>query len=503
MHSYHIFYFPFKWDLPGKDNLLFSEQVDLNRIKINAYSQWERCQLSSDKEIFHDIESKECVEAQELFAEQQYYFDFVHPVLYDMKDEKHNLIHHYERKEFKDKDHGIEYHIECKNKMYVLAIDAIDLNIYSTGVGVLSFYMANNREDQSDEASVLDINQFGRRIMPPHFGEFNKDKRSMIARSISITGLTHADQNRYFDSFDYDINHSTNGLGVKSIWTPTLLISSLIEDLSIDLHTVPVIDDRMFVNCTYINKELCEEVKTSTSKFIKSDFWYKYLFVDKEDDLSCQNSDMRDKLIEESNYLRWSGYGSIYGISRYSFVVLVNADFIVDHMRTIYSRMYELAIVQRASILRFSGEVTKVSSLKGASNKVIAHRINSLYKEYIRFINQIYFRSITSQDQGIEIYRIMMDQLKCKKHTKELDAEINELNQYVIMLIEQRRSNNGEILNVLAAIFLPATVLTGIFGMNPFPYCCDRFDLLIQIGIGLSVSTIFYILLTKWRKKNG
>lgn len=496
MHSYHIFYFPFRWDLPSKGNLLFSEQVDINRVKNSIFSQWERCQLSSKEEIFHDIKSKECVEMQEVFAEQQYYFDFVHPVLYDMKDLKHNLLHHYERKEFKNKNHGIEYHIESKSKIYTLSVEAIDLNLYTTGIGILSFYMANNRDDQKDELSVRNINQFGRRIMPPHPGEFDKEKRSMLAKRISIIGLVHPNTDRYSDSFDYNINRSAKA------WTPSTLISALIEDLNSDLQIVPVIDDRMFVNCTYINKELSTEVAKPKSNFIDCDFWYKYVFIDNDNDLSCQNKKMRDDLINESSYLRWEKYGTIYGISRYSLVTLANSDFIVTHMRTIYSRMFELAIVQRASILRFSGEVTKVSSLKSTNNKDVANRISSLYKEYIRFINQIYFRSITSQDQGIEIYGYMMKQLECENHSKELDSEIRELHNYVTLLIEQRKSENSEFLNIVAAIFLPATILTGIFGMNAFPKCCNIYDMITQIGIGGVISTIVYIILTKWRNKN-
>ena len=59
---------------------------------------WERRQITRrDKTILTD--EKALKDAQELFGEQQYYFDFVHPVLYDIKNEPNPIISHYERRE--------------------------------------------------------------------------------------------------------------------------------------------------------------------------------------------------------------------------------------------------------------------------------------------------------------------------------------------------------------------------------------------------------------------
>ena len=171
------------------------------------------------------------------------------------------------------------------------------------------------------------------------------------------------------------------------------------------------------------------------------------------------------------------------------------------HMRTIYSRMFELVIIQRASMLRFSSEVTKVSSLKGQKTKDIAERVNSLYKEYIRFINQIYFRNVTAQDQGIELYEMLLEQFNTEVLIKDLDEEISELHQYITLKIDQRRSENGDWLNKLAAIFLPASLLTGVFGMNPIFGCgaLSPEDWGVQLGVIIvsSIILMFFILRRK------
>ena len=426
-YSYHIFYFPFKWHLPEEEKKLLSEQVDLKHIPVETYSMWERRQITRrDKTILTD--EKALKDAQELFGEQQYYFDFVHPVLYDIKNEPNPIISHYERRE--PQENNVEYCIKHKNKEYILRIDAINLNLYATGVGVLSFYLANELEEQKGESAIRDINQYGRRIMPPHCGEFTANHRNMLAECISLKGL-HNDVNlRYTDSYDYSIDGKSQ-FGLSDTWQPATFIRNLIEDLSPSLIVIPIIDDRMLVNCWYSNNDLAMKVKSDSNEFINSDFWYKYVFVDSGDndyDVTCQNKELRTKLIKESTYERWQKFGTLYGITRYSMVALTDeGDFAKNclsmHMRTIYSRMFELAIIQRASMLRFSGEVTRVSVLE-KGNKIIAERIGSIYKEYIRFVNQIYFRSVTAQDQGIEMYNLLMKQLNTKEQIKDLDIDL-------------------------------------------------------------------------------
>ena len=502
-YSYHIFYFPFKWELPGEEKKLFSEQVDLKHIPITPYSMWERKQITPSEKIVSNSEQDQ-KEATELFAEQQYYFEFVHPVLYDVEDEANPIIAHFERREPKGGE--VQYIIQHGQKEYILHLDSINLNLYSTGVGIMSFYMSNRREDQKNESSVRDINQFGRRIMPPHCGEIRFGRRGMLAERISIKGLHNDVNQRYSDSYEYSADGKSK-FGLANKWQPAAFICNLIDDLSPGLKVTPVIDDRMLVNCWYGNNELSNEIKYNSEEFMNSPLWYKYVFVDSGDedwDVTCQNDEMKRDLINDSTYMRWQNFGTLYGITRYSMVILTDeSDFSMDivaiHMRTIYSRMFELGIIQRASMLRFSGEVTRVSAL-GQDNKIIASRIGSIYKEYIRFVNQIYFRSVTAQDQGIEIYEKLLKQFNSKELITDLDDEIGELHQYITLLIEQKRNENSEWLNTLATIFLPATVIAGLFGMNSFRDSFEITDFMGQFLFIVVFSILIYCAIKKRRK---
>ena len=141
LYSYHIFYFPFRWSLPSGANCLLSEQIDLNQIPESDYSMWERVQLDTTESKMQLTEAQ-LKDARELFGERQHFFDFVHPILYDMKGTRNPLIHHYERREPKSRE--VSYQIHVKDQTYSLKLDAMNLNLYSTGVGIwLSFWLMN------------------------------------------------------------------------------------------------------------------------------------------------------------------------------------------------------------------------------------------------------------------------------------------------------------------------------------------------------------------------
>lgn len=500
MYSYHIFYFPFKWEINGRENMLFADQTNLDTIDWNKYTNWLENPVIPDEQ-----------ELNELYNEKNYYYEFVHPVLYD-NGKKNSIIKHFERKEPQQRD--ISYIISKKNgKTYTLKVEAMNLNLYATGVGMLTFYLMNDRDDQKEPEDILIINQYGRRIFPPFMADL--EYRGEIAEFISIEGL-NGEASDYYEDF--------SGYTHKEPWKPACFINHLITDLYEGIKIAPVIDDRMFVSCTYSCQKLIEsfdsnsegdnnqsiiENENAFNKFyLENDFWYKYVFVDSNWP-TCQNKKMKDKLLEEQTYTRWQKYGTLYGISRYSLVMLmgnINSynDFLPVHMRTIYARMVELVLIQRASTLRFSGEITRVSRLS-KDNKVekeVIEQISSLYKEYIRFINQVHFREVTTQDQGIELYDLMTETLKIKEYVQDLDNEIEELYQYVNILDDKIRNRNASNLNILATVLLPVTVLAALFSMNAKNVCCGNFWMLVAsiLVVAAMVSYLFILFLIKKKK---
>ena len=128
--------------------------------------------------------------------------------------------------------------------------------------------------------------------------------------------------------------------------------------------------------------------------------------------------------------------------------------------------MAGLSLVQRASVLKFSEEVTHLSRLPEQDTQTLADNIGSFYQSYIRFVNQIYFREITAQDQGIELYNMLHESLGLKEQVKDLDNEISELHNYATLLDEKAQSRNLSLLTILGSLFLAPSFIVGFFGMN-------------------------------------
>ena len=54
-----------------------------------------------------------------------------------------------------------------------------------------------------------------------------------------------------------------------------------------------------------------------------------------------------------------------------------------------------------------------------------------------------------------------------EEYIKDLDNEIGELHEYVSLKEDRSRNIKAEVLNNIATLFLPITVITGFWGMNP------------------------------------
>jgi Mg2+ and Co2+ transporter CorA len=100
------------------------------------------------------------------------------------------------------------------------------------------------------------------------------------------------------------------------------------------------------------------------------------------------------------------------------------------------------------------------------SNRQLRKRVNILNRDYLRFVNNIYFREVTPQDQGIELYDLMQEQMNIKRDEEGLSTEVEQLYHYVTMTNDEQRNTETEKLSIIATLFLVPTLLTGIWGMN-------------------------------------
>jgi len=502
LYSYHVFLFPFQWHYTGLD---FNTKPLEEKTALKTFcgllnnSNWKSSKLPFDSKLYYN--------------ERNYFYDFVRDILYDDQLESDSkepeFIAHYQYDVPAD---TIYYTIKLKNgREYKLLVESIILHLYNTGVGVLSFHLNNREKSQSDKNDILNINQFGRRLYPPYFavdqsiigkqeqyeaGNFSEGlsqtKGVELAESITLGGWPEENWNAYHNPEHFKHNPFTLPLFISNLFGSIPLTTNPhdFKTKQLKIFITPALDDRMFVVCWYGNNAIVDEIRDSNTftgnrkenskeySYLSNEWLYKYVFIDGAS-TTCQNEDMRTAILKEHINARWLNYGSLYGVSRYSFVLItqelttlqlpyINAAFLVNHVQTMYYKMVELTMVQRACLLRFADEVTSISGMMKKDEKYISELVSGLYKQYIRFVNKIYFREVTSQEQGIELYDLLHKHMRIDRDVKDLDNEIGELHNYVVMKDEQKRNKNLELLSTLGAVFIAPTFIAGFFGMNMF-----------------------------------
>ncbi len=490
-HSIHAFMFPFRWDYIPYDSNFLGQNIPKESI---SYS--ERTRLRDFDRVFEkgktlkrtifNIEKK-----REKYNEYTYFHAFARKALYDIGSanmDKQAVL--YYELNGKEEDY---YQIEVLNRAtYSLKLTSVCLHVYNTGVGVLTFNLENNAYKNPED--ILHINEFGRRMYPQYmYGAEGivATKGTFLANKISgkIAGIV----------FNEDFSqYSTENIQTESTFLAPDFIKKFFgykkknekedekegdEQVSFvfrkkhekkgKIRISLVTDDRMFVMCYYKNAILSNSMANKQQvrdafEYELNTSWYAFLFGDKnKNDITIKNDNMQIEHIKKHTYARWVDHyeksnhhynSSLFGMTRDSFVCLGDWDLLQIHMQTMYYQMSVLCLVQRASVLRFEYEVSNIAQVLDSAGDINS-RIKDLYKNYIEFINKIYFREITSQIQGIEMYNQFQEVMNLEKEVTSLDGEIQELHTYVSM------DEQGK-LSKIATWFLPAGAVIGLMGIS-------------------------------------
>lgn len=538
LFSYHAFLLPFRWDCasPCFSNKNAVTPFDINpdyekRLNVSTFAQ----ELIKNKWTYRSFRIDHSYD----YNEYVYFYPHAQKVLfnahetlkkgleqkaasycfeYTLGDKRHFHIH---IRKNANKKNSIE-------KRFSLLIDSITLTVFDTGIAVLQFSLENRKHNDFDD--VLMINDFGRRIYPQFLGGFEdpkldnpieKTRDVFYPALVELSSEEDASKTKTcaFEEFYYSgfsSNHlsipetckgktcrSKNSSLTKIDLSKNPVIHKLphyIEELfgkrfkthlsgigPDDILITPVIDDRMFVISAFADSNNTFDDRTERLKTISNDKWFQFVFVD-GNWKGAANRSFENDLLTKHSYDRWSEYGTRYGISRYSFVVLVKGSFtdntndfpqrILEHCKTMYLRAIFLSLTQRASIIRFSEEIAHISRF--SADKAF-RKTDELYKHYIRFVNKYHFTEITAQEQGIEIYSMIQRHMGIRENLAALREEISDLHAYADLISEKKRGDSAKNLNIIAALFLIPTLITGFFGMNVF----DKNDLIKNYPLNL------------------
>jgi len=453
-------------------------------------------------------------EHHENYNEFVYFYDHVREVLYNHQKQiqnKHAPSYYFEtphqRGRFSFKMAGKE------GKSYHLNIVGVSLRTFITGVGILAIELENR--DYRDERDILAINDFGRRLYPQFLSLKSKDKDGLHDVKgallpdwveMQLGDMCERETFAYYTDYtklEEDATHLPSYIN-------TLLgerFSSRASQKQEKIYIEPIIDDRMFVISLYMNDAYAQKMKhydasSRTYGYEKSDFWYKFLFLDGTNK-TCQSKHLCPKLVKEATYDRWVEWGTLFGITRYSFVALTGSKFgkerLEPHMRTLYFQIFTLLLTYRASLLHFSNRVAKLK-IQDNTLKELQQEVRSIYSDYIRFQNNLLFREVTAQEQGIELFNKAYGILGIDKQVKDLDSEIAELHNYIQIVQSEQENQKLNKLNTIAGIFLPTSVISGIAGMNSLPESWNNnLDITLTFA-GVSVVVTILLLLYIYKK---
>ncbi len=492
--SYHVFMFPFKWDYCSSGRIKNIYELPIKeRLNIKKFNEF-----LGDEWTYKEFKIDEPSD----YNEYVYFYEYVRDAIYNTKNLSDRKLfndetsYYYENKKI-TRQNNYKYFIKLKTgKLFELAIEAVSLKLYETGAGILSFHLTNN--NYYDKEDILKINDFGRRIYPQFLGynySLDKVKESFFSDYIYIdnerkpddkinkTGFENSNYNKFNSNSQSDINEIKNNSSpiilpdfIHSLFTQEYITTKIRRN---SIVISPIIDDRMYVLCWYGNDFITNELKGYDDRkneynFLYSDFWYQFVFVD-GNGKTCQSKVMSKNLLNDVTNDRWIEYNTLYGISRYSFVCLTNESFIgksviLTHCKTMYFQMALLCLAQRVSMLRFSNEVTHISSLK--ETKII--KVTELYKMYLNFVNKIYFREVTAQEQGIELYKMMHKNMNIDNDIKDLNYEIAELHNYISLINDKDTQFTLTKLTKISGFLLIPALIAGFFGMDFIynrPFC--------------------------------
>jgi hypothetical protein len=574
-YSIHSFMLPFRWDyLPatydivkGKEEFDFDERTKLGKFLeclLHENSKWKRKFFKIDSKVenfnefhyFHAYANKSLFDLQQVDEKQEteinrnkvmVYFELpVNPVTdtYTIKTTSDGCLK--------------------------LMLTGISLHVYNTGVAVLTINIENH--DYESKAEILKINEYGRRLYPqflnnePNYTE--KVKKAFLADSIeiSIAGMENlVDDYSDYEKFSEREVHHYSGDVFNRTWVVKLpkyirrlfgnKFSFTLGEEKPDCIRINILtDDRMFFQCWYGDEKLSnvlgiknEEVISSddfigsynlkneeekiegkfnfkkeiiTYPYLNDSFWYAYLFGDKAYP-SIANLKMQEEIIQKHTYTRWANYGTLYGFSRDSFVA-ISSDIptllkndVPDlrmQMKTMYYQMAVLCVAQSASVLRFSAEVSNLADIAMSDeNEKLIKNIKVLYKNYIEFINKIYYREITPYVQGLEMYNQFQEIMQLKENVKDLDEELNELFTYIKLEEDEKQSKEAHSLTWIATIFLPFGAVCGLLSLTALSTDNFRYDTnkeidwiavsWIVIAISISILIAFFLYLLRKSKK--
>ncbi|MBU2548101.1 MAG: CorA family divalent cation transporter [Proteobacteria bacterium] len=257
-----------------------------------------------------------------------------------------------------------------------------------------------------------------------------------------------------------------------------------------------LLDDRLVVHSFWALAGSRPETRDAEDAL--DELFARFMYVDNPGAGYAYDRDFITGLMAPLTYNRWRNAGTRFGFTRYSDVCLGFGGFTVDelfpHFNSMYYQMTLVALYYRASLIDFSHQVAVASRelIEGPAQVIRRDRFIELKKEFMLFTNIYWFKELTNQDQGIELFDYYKRAFNFDEMYDQVKEEIDRADSYLEILqnnryndLTRKFTHGGALLGIMA-------IVTGYFGMN-FNEIADRNGILNQ----------FLSLLSKIRKESS
>lgn len=413
-------------------------------------------------------------EAEDLLLNYQNFQYFTPEARKLMFDEEKNKRFIYDIPQDDSREYIIKKAFEKENKEYRLVVENIRATVFSN-INIAIFQLEVENYEYRSLSDVKRINEYGRRINLP-FVMQGDGIHPLVADSITLLGDT-------VDFHDFGVQ-SLKKYKAKDdendIIPPILnLIKKLLPNCT---KFQPVIDDRMFVCCLVRDEGFSNKMKsvivnnddivTSVGKDIYTDRnlsnrLYSLAFID-ADSSSCQSPEMREALLKRCVYSRWRDWGTIDVVTHHSLIRITGEyegikDSVINPFLTQYITMASGVLLQRATILQLSNECSDIAKKyfedKSDGDKCdeeLDVRIKKLKRDYVYAQNNIFLNQFTVQEQGIDEFDMLKNELYIDDSLKNLNDKINSIYDFTT---EYSESEENSLLSTLTKFGLSLSLI--------------------------------------------
>lgn len=170
--------------------------------------------------------------------------------------------------------------------------------------------------------------------------------------------------------------------------------------------------------------------------------------------------------LDQATYRRFQyseqcpGSSTLYQATSHSFTMLgfgcFSADEALMHMRDIYARMYLLVLFYESTFQTLWLELAQAAKCHGGDD-VTAQEAQRIKADISAFSNAFWFKTISTQVQGVELFDLMMKRSRAEQDFEELQNQISRSEEIANAVRDRRaevkRDRFGYLLGVIA-IFL-------------------------------------------------